>query len=138
MKIKNIFIIFIILISLIPSVSAIDVTGYITNILEAPIQSARIDIDIQHTFTNSSGYYIIPFIPDGNYTILVRAIGYNNLTSNISILSNSVLNYTIQERKMAVVKMSPGFDGIVMIVILLSISLMGKICIKKSRKINWS
>ena len=87
--------------------------GYITNVLEAPIEWARIDIDSTHEFTDEDGYYTFNNITKGNYTILVRQIGYRNNTANVSLNStNDWYNVTLSDNKMPAIKMTPGFEGL--------------------------
>lgn len=55
-----------------------ELKGYVINILEAPINLARIDVNTTHVFTDGNGFYNFGNIKKGNYTILVRQIGYKN------------------------------------------------------------
>jgi len=75
----------------------ITVDGYVFNILEVPIQNARIDLDSGYDFTDANGYYEFTNISEGTYTILVRAIGYVNSTNLSTITSNTTMNFTLSE-----------------------------------------
>lgn len=92
-----------------------DIDGYVTNVLEFYLEGARIDFTGKSkVFTDANGYYIITNIKKGNYTMLVRQIDYRNYTQSINItnFSKNNVNVTLQEVPYPVIKASPGFDSI--------------------------
>jgi hypothetical protein len=70
--------------------------GYINNTLDFPLYGARIDLNSTiHTFTNITGYYEFIDVPENNYSVLARQIGYVNQTKVIYLSNNTMLNFTL-------------------------------------------
>ena len=117
-----------ILIILIPSVSAYNLSGYVYNNLDYPLENTRIDIDSNHTSTSVSGYYNFTNISEGNYTILARHSPlkptdghFVNYTENISIIGDTNLDIIMREKTYPV-QVTPGFEFVGLIFILLVLS----------------
>lgn len=105
-----------------------NLSGYVMNTLEFYFEGARVDLTNQsRVFSDEDGYYSFPNIRNGNYTILFRQIGYRNSTSNITINSSDLFyNVTMSENKMPAIKMSPGFDGIGILLAIIIIFILRK------------
>ncbi len=87
-----------------------NLTGYVNNTLELPVQNARIDINGSHVFTDANGYYNFSGISEDTYLILTRAIGYRNNTNTTTISQDLIMNVTLRERMVGTVSV-PGFSG---------------------------
>ena len=98
----------------------VNISGYITNILELPIENARIDINSNYVFTNSSGYYEIFEIIPGLNNITIRAIGYSNKYDRINMINTSISNYTLKERRSP--SKAPCFGFILSLIIILTVA----------------
>ncbi len=89
----------------------LNLSGYVTNTLELPLQNARVDFNGSYVFTDAAGYYNFSGIDEDTYTTLVRAIGYRNDTEIIDVSGNVQQNFTLSERRPVAVS-APGFGAI--------------------------
>ncbi len=99
------------------AVGGLTVTMNVKNVLDLNLQNARIDFNGEYAFTDSNGNAVFSNIAEGNYDILARAIGYRNSTNTTTISEDTVMNFTLNERKTAV--QVPGFESILGIGILI-------------------
>ena len=89
------------------------VSGYVYNVLGAPVPNARIEyVSGNYGFTDATGYYNIS-VPSGTRDILNRAIGYFNSTDTISVSGNVEHNVTLTEKE-PVINNSMAFVGGIM------------------------
>ena len=104
------------------------VSGYVTNALAFPLESARIDqVGGNYSFTDAAGYYSI-VVPAGDRDILGRAIGYENLTKSISVSGNTALNMTLPEFR------PPDYTSLIESVLGIVVVLMALIIVAVKRK----
>jgi len=93
-----------------------NLSGYIFNTLELPLENARIDFNGDYVFSTVDGYYLFSGINEGTTdTILARAIGYRNETNITAISVDTTMNFTLKEKTAGTVS-APGFQGILAIV----------------------
>jgi hypothetical protein len=93
--------------------SNLTLSGYVTNILNAPIQNARVDFNSNFVLTNATGWYNFSNISEQSYTMLTRQIGYRDNSSLLYIDDNSTFNVILLEQKSAGnVVQEPGFESI--------------------------
>ena len=97
-----------------------DLSGYVVNILNATLNNSRVDINGTYVFTNATGYYKFSNIHQGNYTLLVRQIGYRNNSQSLELNSTKELNVTLVTNKFPAVRPAqrflPGFEGLGLLV----------------------
>jgi len=90
-----------------------EVHGYVYNVLELPIQNAKVDVtnmgNTHIAYTDASGYYTIPDYIEGDSHMLVRAIGYQNATYSHYHNETHWQNFTLKEKEASTVSAS-GFD----------------------------
>jgi len=97
-------------------INAVYIYGYVYNVLEVPLQNARVDlVGGGHSLSDATGYYNIS-IPAGQTELLSRAIGYRNNTKTLVVTNDTQQNFTLLERTAGTVT-TPGFSGIAMIFI---------------------
>ena len=110
-NLKNIFIFLICLscLSAPASASNFTINGSISS-LGLPQGNVRIDLsNVSYTFSNINGFYEIREIPEGNYTILIRKIKFNDLIQEITLNINQTINFSITERARGG-QATPGFS----------------------------
>ena len=73
------------------------VSGYVSNTIGLTLQNARIDFNGNHAYTDANGYYVFSNVNEATYTALARAIGYTNSSRSTTVISNTVLNFTLNE-----------------------------------------
>jgi len=95
--------------------SEFTLSGYVLNELSAPLISARVDFGGVYDLTDANGYYEFTGIGEATYEILVRQIGYTNLTSAVLVNSNESINFTLNSRKGTGAVASTGFDFVLLI-----------------------
>lgn len=88
----------------------VNISGYIINVIDLPVENARIDINDEFTYTDSVGYYEIQNITSGTYDVTVRAIGYSNKYDSVDMTNSSISNYTMREKTNPT--KAPGFEVI--------------------------
>ena len=79
----------------------ISLDGYILNTLGASIPAARLDITGNgYQFTDINGYYNFANLTDTTQNILIRSIGYENLSIiHTNIVSAESMNFTLNEKE---------------------------------------
>lgn len=71
--------------------------GRIVDESNLPLPGATVDIEgIQGTSSDANGYYSIPNIPAGTYTMVISFIGYEIQERNVSIAGGTTTNQDIQ------------------------------------------
>ena len=104
------------------------VSGYVKNVLEFPLEDARVDqVGGNYSFTDAAGYYSI-VVPAGDRDILGRAIGYENLTKSISVSGNTALNMTLPEFR------PPDYTSLIESILGIVVVLMALIIVAVKRK----
>jgi hypothetical protein len=104
------------------------VSGFVTNVLAAPLQNARVEyVGGNYAFTDAAGYYNIS-VPAGTREILGRAIGYENLTEEIVITGNTALNMTLPEFR------PPDYTSLIESILGIVVVLMALIIVAVKRK----
>ncbi len=88
-------------------------SGYVNNSIQFYLKGTRVDLNgANYIFTDAGGYYEFTNLDEGNYTILVRQVGYRNNTNEINLTTSEFYNVTLSENKMAAVRATPGFEGV--------------------------
>ena len=99
----------------------VNISGYVFNRLELPIENARLDINDVYVYTNVTGYYEFSDIISGLNDITIRAIFYGNRYDTINMTNDSVSNYTLNEKTCP--STVPGFGFITNLIIILIVAL---------------
>ena len=73
-------------------------SGYVLNYLNTSIPNTRLDLNNTYVVSNSSGYYLTELGAAGDYSILVRSVGYQNYTTTQNISTNTSLNFMLVEK----------------------------------------
>ena len=74
-------------------------SGYVNNSLGANLKDALVTFNGGSMLTNSSGGYNFSGINDGDYPIVVQAIGYQDHSETLSVTGNSTANFTMHEKE---------------------------------------
>jgi len=99
--------------------TGLTLSGYVYNVLDVPLENARIYFNGTSNLTNNIGYYEFTNVTGDTYAVVARAIGYRNQTNTSSVEVNTTINFTMNERK-APMK-APGFGILLLFISLISI-----------------
>ncbi len=76
-------------------------SGHVYNTLELPLYNAKIDYNGLSDYSNASGYFEFTNITDGTHSVLIRSIGYENVTDSIILVNDTSVDYILFERSWA-------------------------------------